>query len=71
MAPNPETERTEYLMNPEELAEFLGLGRTYTYRLLASGEIPCVRIGRLKKVRRTDVEQFIVARTECGKHGAA
>ena len=71
MAPNPETERTEYLMNPEELAEFLGLGRTYTYRLLASGEIPCVRIGRLKKVRRTDVEQFIVARTEWGKHGAA
>ena len=71
MAPNPETERTEYLMHPEELAEFLGLGRTYTYRLLASGEIPCVRIGRLKKVRRTDVEQFIVARTECGKHGAA
>ena len=71
MAPNPETERTEYLMNPEELAEFLGLGRTYTYRLLASGEIPCVRIGRLRKVRRTDVEQFIVARTECGKHGTA
>jgi excisionase family DNA binding protein len=51
-------------MSPEELAEFLGLGRTSTYRLLASGEIPCVRIGRLRKVRRSDVDAFIEARLE-------
>lgn len=71
MAPNPQAEQTEYLMSPEELSHLLGLGRTYTYRLLASGEIPCVRIGRLKKVRRSDVEKFIADRTECGEHGAA
>ena len=71
MAPYSQPEQTEHLMSPEELAEFLGLGRTYTYRLLASGEIPCVRIGRLKKVRRTDVDTFLVAHTEHGKHDAA
>jgi excisionase family DNA binding protein len=61
-----ETERTEYLMSPEELAKFLDLGRTYTYRLLAEGEIPCARIGRLLKVRRTDAEKFVEA---CIEHG--
>jgi excisionase family DNA binding protein len=58
-------------MSPDEVRQLLGLGRTYTYRLLATGAIPSVRIGRLRKVRRTDVEQFIEAHTEYGEHGAA
>lgn len=57
-------ERTEYLMSPEELSGFLGLGRTYTYQLLSSGVIPSVRIGRLRKVRRSDVDKFIEAHLE-------
>ena len=71
MAPNPQTEElTEYLMSPEELARFLGLGRIYIYRILAEGEIPCVRIGRLRKVRRTDAAKFVDARVERGGHDA-
>ena len=61
-----DSERTEYLMSPEELAQFLGLGRTYTYQLLSEGKIPCVRIGRLRKVRRTDAEKFVEAHMEHG-----
>ncbi len=53
--------QTEYLMSPEELSKFLGLGRTYTYKLLSSGVIPSVRIGRLRKVRRSDVDKFVEA----------
>jgi excisionase family DNA binding protein len=59
-----ETERTEYLMSPEELAKFLGLGRTRTYELLSAGAIPSVRIGRLRKVGRTDVDRFVESRLE-------
>jgi excisionase family DNA binding protein len=58
------TARTEYLMSSEELARFLGLGRTWTYELLSAGAIPSVRIGRLRKVRRTDVDKFVEARLE-------
>lgn len=58
-------------MSPEELAEFLRLGRTFTYRLLAEGEIPCARIGRLRRVRRTDAEKFVEARMEYGGPDAA
>jgi excisionase family DNA binding protein len=46
--------------------QLLGLGRTYTYQLLATGAIPSVRIGRLRKVRRVDLEKFIEERLEGG-----
>jgi len=63
-APNLQTGQTEYLMSTEDLAKFLGLGRTRTYELLSSGAIPSVRIGRLRKVRRTDVDRFVESRLE-------
>jgi excisionase family DNA binding protein len=65
VSPSTQTEElTEYLMSPDEVRQYLGLSRTYTYRLLATGAIPSVRIGRLRKVRRTDLEQFIEAHLE-------
>jgi excisionase family DNA binding protein len=51
-------------MSTEELAKFLGLGRTWTYELLSAGAIPSVRIGRLRKIRRTDVDRFVESRLE-------
>ena len=65
MSPSTQTEELiEYLMSPEEVRQHLGLSRTYTYRLLSTGAIPCVRIGRLRKVRRSDLERFIEAHLE-------
>jgi len=58
-------------MGVEELAKFLDIGRTYAYRLLAEGEIPCARIGRLLKVRRSDAERFVEERIENGGPDAA
>jgi len=65
VSPSTQTEELiEYLMSPEEVRQHLGLSRTYTYRLLSTGAIPCVRIGRLRKVRRSDLERFIEAHLE-------
>ena len=61
----PETQ-VEYLMSPEELQSFLGVSRTYVYGLLSSGAIPCIRIGRLRKVRRSEVDAFLEANLEHG-----
>jgi excisionase family DNA binding protein len=63
-ASNLQTGQIEYLMSPEDLTKVLGLGRTRTYELLSNGTIPCVRIGRLRKVRRTDVDKFIESHLE-------
>lgn len=47
------------VLTPEELADYLGCGRTFAYQLLKNGSIPSLKIGRLRRVRRLDVEQFL------------
>jgi excisionase family DNA binding protein len=68
---SPQTEETKKLLSADELARELGVGRTTAYALLWSGQIPSMKIGRLRKIRREDVEAFIEARMENGEHGAA
>jgi excisionase family DNA binding protein len=63
VAQYPHTEEpTEYLMSPEELRRFLRVGRTLVYKLLSEGEIPSIRLGRLVRVRRSDVDRYIESR---------
>ncbi len=51
------------VLSPEELAGYLGCGRTYAYALLAKGPegggIRSFKLGRLRKVLRTDADEFI------------
>ena len=52
------------LLSPEQLAEHLGCGRTYAYSLLA-GPNPAIRsftIGRLRRIRRQDVDSYVAER---------
>ncbi len=70
MFSSPQTEETKRLLSADELAHELGVGRTTAYSLLWSGAIPSMKVGRLRKVRREDVEQFIQTRMERGEHGA-
>lgn len=45
--------------SPDELWRWLGLGRTKTYELLRSGEIPSYKIGRVRRIRRSDIEGWL------------
>jgi excisionase family DNA binding protein len=51
-------EKRDHLMTPVELQAWLGCGRTKVYELL-QGEIRAYRVGRLIRVRREDVEDFL------------
>jgi excisionase family DNA binding protein len=42
-----------------EAAKLLRLSRTFTYQLVAEGELPCLRFGRRVLVPRAALEQFI------------
>jgi excisionase family DNA binding protein len=42
-----------------ELHDWLGLGRSKAYELIQTGEIPSHRIGRVIRVRRQDVEEWL------------
>jgi len=60
--PNPEEVRKKETLSPEDVAVLVGCGRTMAYMLLADGSIPSFTVGRLRRVRRVDVERFIEAR---------
>ncbi len=49
-------------ISAEELGEWLMLGRTRTWELLAAGEIPSYKIGRLRRIRKIDVELYLASR---------
>lgn len=47
------------LLSPTELQAWLGVGRTKVYELLQTGEIRSYRVGRLVRVRPSDVEAYL------------
>ena len=42
-----------------EVQRILDLGRTKTYELVATGEIPAVRIGRVLRVNREELVRWL------------
>jgi excisionase family DNA binding protein len=66
---SPQTEETKRLLSADELARELGVGRTTAYGLLWSEAIPSMKMGRLRKVRREDLEAYIKASMERSEHG--
>jgi excisionase family DNA binding protein len=50
---------TEALLSIEQVAAELGIGRTYAYGLVASKQIPRVALGRLLRVRPSDLAAYV------------
>ena len=48
------------LLRPSDVAERLKISRSMAYKLVCTGEIPCVRIGRSVRIRTEDLEKFIL-----------
>ena len=42
-----------------QLCQELGMGKSWIYRRLRSGELPSVRLGRTIKVRREELEEYL------------
>lgn len=53
------SEQRQEWFTADELIRWLGLGRTKTYELLRSGEIPSYKIGRVRRIRRQDIEAWL------------
>lgn len=47
------------LLRPTEVAETLGIGRSKTYELLASGGLPSIRIGTSVRVPADSLRRWI------------
>lgn len=51
-----------WVLTPDQVAAVLCLSRATTYRLIESGELPSVKIGRLRRVRKADLERWMEER---------
>jgi excisionase family DNA binding protein len=47
------------LLTVVQAAQYLQISRSSLYRLIASGQLPTVRIGRSRRVCREDLDAFI------------
>jgi excisionase family DNA binding protein len=55
----PQERRGLDLLSIPELCQELGMGKSWVYRRLRSGEIPSVKLGRTIKVKREDLEEYL------------
>lgn len=49
-----------------QLADLLQLTEMTIYRMVNRGELPCYEIGRVKRFRQRDIEQFLESRRSPG-----
>jgi excisionase family DNA binding protein len=47
------------LYSVTEAASLLGVGRTYMFRLIATGEVESIKVGKLRKIPRDALGQYI------------
>ena len=57
----PESRKGLDLLSLAEVCQELGMGKSWVYRRLKSGEIPSVKLGHNIKVKREDLEQYLEA----------
>ena len=50
---------SEEYMSLEEVSEMLGVTYQLIYRLVRSGELPAVRLGKLYRVSRSDLDAYL------------
>ena len=56
------------LLSLNDLAGYLACSRTYARKLIADGTIPSFKIGTLRRVRKSDVDEYVEGEA-CAKEG--
>ena len=55
----PAYKRSLQLLSVSEVGELLGMGRSWVYKQIKSGQMPSVQLGGSVKVKREDLEDYI------------
>jgi excisionase family DNA binding protein len=55
----PDGEVTPLVYSVEEAADVLGIGRTFMFRLCATGEVESFKIGKKRKILRHALDAYI------------
>ena len=57
----PESHKGLDLLSLAEVCQELGMGKSWVFKRIKSGEIPSVRLGHNIKVKREDLEEYLEA----------
>ncbi len=57
----PESRKGLDLLSLAEVCQELGMGKSWVFKRIKSGEIPSVRLGHNIKVKREDLEEYLEA----------
>ena len=57
----PESRKGLDLLSLAEVSQELGMGKSWVFKRIKSGEIPSVRLGHNIKVKREDLEEYLEA----------
>jgi excisionase family DNA binding protein len=57
------------LLSVNEVAEVLGMGRSWVYQQIRAGEIPSVQLGGTVKVKQKDLEEYVEKHTRSRRGG--
>jgi excisionase family DNA binding protein len=68
--PQEHEQRSVKLLSIPQLCQELGMGKSWIYRRLRSGEIPSIRLGRTIKVRRDELEEYLQSHHYPAPHAA-
>jgi excisionase family DNA binding protein len=60
---DPQTFVTGGLLTVAEVAQAMRVSNMTVYRLIKSGELPAVRVGKNYRLRETDLERFLEERS--------
>jgi excisionase family DNA binding protein len=55
----PQGQRSMDLLSIPDVCQELGMGKSWVYRRLKSGEIPSIKLGHNIKVKREDLQQYL------------
>jgi excisionase family DNA binding protein len=67
----PDSQPAGLLLTVEEAAKRLRLGRTLVYRLISSGELESVTVGRLRRIPAECLAEYVAALRAARGSGAA
>lgn len=56
------------VLSVTEAAELLGVGRNHLYDMVADGQIPHIRLGRLIKIPRSSLESWLLEQAARSRH---
>jgi len=53
----------DYLLTPRQVGHLLRLGHTKVAKLISDGSLQSLKIGRSRRVRRSDLDRFLEGRS--------